>query len=497
MLLKVVFYAYMNNIYSCRKIASMLEHHIHYMWLSGDQRPSFSTVNRFRSEHIKDCVNHLFVQVVQVLVEMGQVSLDVQYVDGTKIESVANKYTFVWRKSTESNKKKLEGKIRNILSQIDEGIAQDKMVEGEPADLPIDSVALGKFIDRINHENNKQSADTKNEKTIVQEKKKQIKELEKHKEKLQEYEQKLDILGDRNSFSKTDHDGTFMRMKEDAMNNGQTKPGYNLQIATERQYITNFGLFSNPGDTLTLAPLLTLNMARFGRLPQTLCADSGYGSQENYHMLQKNNIEAFVKYNYFHKEQKRSFKNDALRQENLYYNQQKDYVVCPMGQHMHYIGEKVSVNDHGFRSTLKRYQAVNCQGCPLRAGCTKAKGNRIIEINHRLVAYKKKAGELLLSEEGIRHRKKRPIEPEAVFGQMKFNMVYKRFRHRMFEKVQMDFGIFVMAFNLKKLCANLANTALRSFIQRIQGILCRFRVKKNSVKRTLKVYSFASVNMAA
>ena len=497
MLLKVVFYAYMNNIYSCRKIASLLEHHIHYMWLSGSQYPSFSTINRFRSEHIKDCINHLFVQVVQVLVEMGQVSLDVQYVDGTKIESVANKYTFVWRKSTETNKKKLEAKIRNILSQIDEGIVQDKTVEAEPADSPIDSVALGKLIDKINQENNKHSVDNKDEKTEVQERNKQIKELEKHREKLQEYEQKLDILGDRNSFSKTDHDGTFMRMKEDAMNNGQTKPGYNLQIATERQYITNFGLFSNPGDTLTLAPLLTLNMARFGRLPQRLCADSGYGSEENYHMLQKNNIEAFVKYNYFHKEQKRSFKNDAFRQENLYYNEQEDYVVCPMGQHMRYIGDKAPVNEHGFRSTVKRYQAVNCQGCPLRGECTKAKGNRIIEINHRLVAYKKKARELLLSEEGIRHRKKRPIEPEAVFGQMKFNMAYKRFRHRLFAKVQMDFGIFAMAFNLKKLCANLANTALRSFIRLIQELLCRFRVKKNSVKLTLKIHRFSKVNIAA
>jgi transposase len=155
MLLKVVFYAYMNNIYSCRKIERSLEYDIRYMWLSGRQYPSFSTINRFRSDHMKDCVNHLFVQVVWMLVDLGQVSLDVQYIDGTKIESVANKYTFVWRKSTEKNKVKLEQKIRNILSQIDEGIAQDSIpVDNESMSEAIDSERLQQLIDDINESNN-------------------------------------------------------------------------------------------------------------------------------------------------------------------------------------------------------------------------------------------------------------------------------------------------------------------------------------------------------
>jgi transposase len=161
MLLKVVFHVCMNNIYSCRKIVSAMERDIHYMWLSGSQYPSFSTINRFRSEHIKDCVNHLFVQVVELLAEMGQVSLDVQYMDGTKIESVASKYTFVWRKSTETNKRKLEEKIRNILTQIDEGIARDHSAETESKTSPVDSVSLRKMIDKINESTHKQKAETK------------------------------------------------------------------------------------------------------------------------------------------------------------------------------------------------------------------------------------------------------------------------------------------------------------------------------------------------
>lgn len=460
MLLKVVFYAYMNNLYSCRRIACIMEHHLHYMWLSGSQYPSYSTINRFRSEHVKDCVNHLFVQVVTLLVEMGQVSLDVMYVDGTKMESVANKYTFVWRKSTERNKEKLQAKIQNILSQIEEGIAQDNQPEADQSPSPVDSSTLQKLIDHINESNRPQKPETKEEKKAVKVRAKQVKELQEHQKKLREYEEKLDILGTRNSYSKTDPSATFMRMKEDAMNNGQTKPGYNLQIGTENQYITNFGLYSNPGDTLTLPPFLSLTMARWGRLPRTICADAGYGSEENYELLEASQIQAFVKYNYFHKEQHRSFQNDIFRIENLYYNPTEDYYVCPMGQHMGFIGIKNCVNEHGYRSTIRRYRAVNCQGCPLRSSCTKAKGNRIVEANPHLMEYKRKARELLLSEEGIRHRKKRAIEPEAVFGQMKFDMGYKRFRHRDFDKVQMDFGIFAMAFNLKKLCSNLLKKGL-------------------------------------
>jgi transposase len=149
MLLKVVFYAYMNNVYSCRKIARLMEENIHYMWLSGSQYPSFNTINRFRSEHLKDSINSLFTQVVLLLVDLGQVSLEVSYIDGTKIESVANKYTFVWKKSVEKNKAKLQAKIHSVLSQIDEGIAQDNSpVEDSPQE--IDSSLLRARIDQLN-----------------------------------------------------------------------------------------------------------------------------------------------------------------------------------------------------------------------------------------------------------------------------------------------------------------------------------------------------------
>lgn len=446
MLVKVVFYAYMNNVYSCRKIEKLLQENIHYMWLSGNQYPSYSTINRFRSERLKDCVNALFVQVVLLLVEEGQLTLETQYIDGTKIESVANKYTFVWKKNVLRYKERLEVKISSILAQIDEGIAQDNSPAADEVPNPIDSETLQAKIDQIN---------AANKESMTKAKKKQIKELSTCKEKLASYENHLETLGDRNSYSKTDPSATFMHMKEDAMNNGQTKPGYNLQIATENQYITNFGLFWRPTDTCTYLPLMTLFYARFGKMPTVNCADAGYGSEENYEFMEAHDIQPYVKYNYFHKEQKRKHKENAFIQDNLYYNETEDYYVCPMGQRMYYAGSYTRKSKAGYPSKIHKYKAQRCTGCPLRGQCYKAEGNRVIGVNVQLNKYKKKARELLLSEEGIHHRGRRCIEPEAVFGQMKYDKQYKRFRHRGHDKVQMDFAIFAMAFNIEKLCRKL------------------------------------------
>ena len=131
MLLKVVIYAYMNNIYSCRKIEKALKRDIHFIWLAGYEQPDFITVNRFRNR-VKNEINNVFTQLVLLLCAKGLVTLDVEYIDGTKIESKANKYTFVWRKTVERNRAKLMEKIRVLLSQVDDAIAQDRAAADEP-----------------------------------------------------------------------------------------------------------------------------------------------------------------------------------------------------------------------------------------------------------------------------------------------------------------------------------------------------------------------------
>ena len=452
MMLMVILYSYMNNVYSCRKIEKLLYRDIYYIWLSGYQKPDFATINRFRNR-VKNEIGHIFTLLVLILVEKGFVTLEVEYLDGTKIESKANKYTFVWRKSVERNREKLLEKIRVLLQQINEQMAQDKAADVDTLELtPQTLCEISKeFKEALGSE---PEAKTKEEKAAQRGKNKMFKELERHGEKLAEYNSRLEQMEGRNSISKTDPSATFMRMKEDAMCNGQTKPGYNLQISSENQFITDFALFPNPTDTLTFIPFLGSFPGRYGRFPKRVVADSGYGSEENYRFMDEAGIEGFVKYNRFHLEHRPRYKPDTFHPDSLYYNEEGDYYICPMGQRMSRTGTLQTRTEGGYISQSACYRAIRCKGCPLRCLCYKAKANqRTIRVNHRLNAYKRKACELLTSEEGIKERGRRCIEPEAVFGQMKSNMAYRRFRHMGKDKVVMDFTFFAIAFNIKKLCS--------------------------------------------
>ena len=458
MLLKVVIYAYMNNIYSCRRIEKSLKRDVHFIWLAGYEQPDFITVNRFRNR-VKNEINNIFTQLVLLLSAKGLVTLDVEYIDGTKIESKANKYTFVWRKTVEKNRARLMEKIRVLLSQVDDAIAQDKAAADETVSFTPE--VLTEIASELRQSLSEQPVPkSKEEKKAIREKQKRVKQIERMRDKLSEYDSHLETLGERNSYSKTDPDATFMRMKEDAMLNGQTKPGYNLQIGTENQFITDFGLFANPTDTLTMPAFLTSFGDRYGHMPKEACADSGYGSEENYSFMEGNGVEAYVKYNWFHKEQKRAFAKDIFRVENLYYNKEGDYYVCPMGQHMERVGTVDTRTEGGFVAQSAVYRARRCEGCPLRWGCYKGKEPaRTVKANHSLMEFKRQARERLTSEEGLEHRSRRPIEPEAVFGQIKYNMQYKRFRHFGKDKVTMDFAFFAIAFNAKKMAATMKKAA--------------------------------------
>jgi transposase len=439
MMIKVLFYAYMRNIYSCRKIEAALSENVHFLWLSGKQFPDFRTINDFRSKRLRNQINNIFSKVVIMLVELGYVSLDVQYIDGTKIEAASNRYTFVWRKSVEKNKLKLESKIRNIIKQVEKGIQEDNRTADEtPA--PINSNELKEKIRELN-------ADQKR----TREEEKQIKELTKHQAKLQEYEQQLDTLGQRNSYSKTDPDATFMRMKEDHMGNGQLKPAYNVQISTENQFVTNFGIYQSPGDTTTFNDHLDSFEEKFDRQSREVVADSGYGSEQNYEYLEARGIDNYVKFSYFHKEQHKAFKNNPFLQDNLFYNPEGNFYVCPMGQKLEFIGQYQRISERGFRSEFSVYQAERCEGCPLRGSCYKAQGNRRIEVNHNLKRHKNIARANLSSEKGLMHRSRRPIEPEAVFGQIKSNRKFNRFRLKGLEGVAVEFGLISIALNLSKM----------------------------------------------
>ena len=443
-MLKVIIYAYLTNVYSGRQMAKLWNENIVYMWLGGTVIPDFRTINNFRSKRLIGTFDGLFTQVVELLHDEGLVSLKVQYIDGTKIESVANKYTFVWKRATETNRDKLEKNVRAVLEEAERvlEIEQKEAEYEQPMNAEEMESRTGRILERMKE---KKDALSKHQKKAVE------KIADEGVDKMREYEQKLDILGARNSYSKTDPDATFMRMKEDAMNNGQTKPGYNIQISTENQYITNYGIFWRPTDQATLIPYLESFETRFGQQSDKVVADSGYGSEMNYEWMDNHAIEAFVKYNMFHVEDKRKHREDPFSVKNMYYNEEDDYYVCPMGQHMEHIGDYPYTSDLGYVSTISKYRARNCTGCPLRCLCFKGKSDcRSIEVNHKADTYRAQAKERLTSEEGLYHRSMRPIEPEAVFGDIKYDHGFKRFRLKGNTKVKVEFGLVALAHNLRK-----------------------------------------------
>ena len=374
MLLKVIVYAYLNNVYSGRQMEKLLMANIVYMWLSGMQTPDFRTINIFRSKRLAGKFENIFTQIVLLLADENLITLKVQYIDGTKIESVANKYTFVWKGSTEKNKAKLESNVKSVLEAAESALA----IESSEEMQELSSEEMARRADNILAKMDEEGISDK----------KMRKSIEKVKEekapKMKEYEDKLETLGERNSYSMTDPDATFMRMKEDAMNDGQTKPGYNVQISTENQFITNYGIFWRPTDQGTFIPYITSFSDKYGIQSEEICADSGYGSEQNYAHLKSIGVAPYIKYNMFHAEDRRSRRNNPFLVQNLYYNAEDDYYVCPMGQHMEHIGDVRVKSDLGYVSTVSKYRAQDCAGCPLRGMCYKgAKDQRVIEVNHR------------------------------------------------------------------------------------------------------------------
>ncbi len=468
-LLKILIYAYLNNLFSSRKIEKANRENVHFIWLSGQNFPDHNTINNFRSSKLKGKIDAIFKQVVTLLYESNIISLKEVFTDGTKMESVANRYTFVWKGSIEKYKEKLENKVQIIIKEIEKAIEDDRSGgtnEPEP-NASISSDELDKKIDQLNQK----LAQGKTSKSIA----KKLEKLEKEAlPKLQEYEGHLKVMGERNSYSKTDRDATFMRMKEDHMKNGQLKPAYNLQLSTEKNFITNYSIHQRPGDTATFKPHMNLYKQRYGHYPSKVVADSGYGSLENYEFMDKGGMESYVKYNWFHKEETKKFKTDIARVENLYYNEQQDYFVCPMGQKMLPVGEYIRKSELGYEYTVTRYQAGNCTRCPLNGACHKQKGNRIIEVNKKLIIYKKKSKENLTSKEGKELRGRRCSEVEQTFGQLKWNKGFKRFLLRGIPKVTVEVALLVLAHNIQKLSALLCYSNSFAFLYLKFNILVKF-----------------------
>lgn len=451
MLLKALVFAYMNNIYSSRKIEEALCQNIMFMWLCGMSKPDHNTINRFRGQRLQKTLEPIFSQVVLMLHEEGLLSIKDLYVDGTKVEANANRYTFVWGKSIKTNREKIKQQLKELWDYAKNVAASEMDDDTDPSNFEkIDAEKVKQTIEAINEAVKESEAELP--KNVQQ---KLAYGAKNWPEALEKYEAQEQIMGEgRNSYSKTDTDATFMRMKDDHMGNGQLKPAYNLQISTNNQYVTSYSIHQKTTDTNTLIEHMEQHQQLFGEVPLSVTADAGYGSEQNYQWLEDKDVESYVKHNQFDRNQHKATRDRSpFSADKLYYNQQGDYYICPMGQRMEAVGSYKNTTTSGYVQQLKKYRATNCEGCPLRGVCHKSKGNRVIEINHNLNRLKAKAEDRLRSPNGIEKRKQRCYDVEPVFANIKNNHGFKRFMLRGIHKVTVETGLLALAHNLRKKAA--------------------------------------------
>ncbi|MDD2363175.1 MAG: IS1182 family transposase [Oscillospiraceae bacterium] len=455
MMLKVIVYAYADKIYSSRKIAKATRENINFMWLTGNVQLDFMTINRFRGERLNGIIDDIFTEVVDLLLREEYIKFENYFLDGTKIEANASKYSWVWGKSTARYKENLRKKVIEHLTAINI-IEQEESEEYGEMDLP--EMGNGKPIDS---ESIREAAAKIDEKLTVNPKDKALKKAKKTIEKdflprMEKYEHQEEILKERKSYSKTDIDATFMRMKEDHMKNGQLKPGYNIQMGTENQFVIGFSMHQRPGDTSCMKQHLEHLKELHGKLPKNIVADAGYGSEENYEFLESEKVEHFVKYNTFHKEKSSKWRKDMTRVQNWYYVEERDEYICGYGRYLSFLYEKKQKSENGYESLIRVYESEDCSDCPLRDQCVKGEkpdADRRIYINRRLNELKEIAKANLDSEKGLEMRSKRPIEVESAFGDIKGNFGVRRFLLRGLEKVKIEWGLYSIGHNMRKIAA--------------------------------------------
>lgn len=449
MMLKIILFAYIKRVYSSRQIAIQLEENIYFMWLSGSQKPDFRTINRFRSTRMKDVIYETFFSIVDLLCQEGLVKLEDYYFDGTKIEANANKYTFVWKKSTEKYDQKLDEKFQQIVFTIEEETKKDEQAERElelQEKLEAAPISSEKITETIKKLEERLEQEPKN-KVLKKAKRELENDLLPRKQK---YEEQKSTFGNRNSFSKTDKDATFMRMKDDHMKNGQLKPGYNVQIGTEGQFITGFSLHQRAGDPGCLIPHIEL-LKKYNRpKPKSLIADSGYGSEENYSYCEEEKIDAYVKYNTFDAEQTKAWKNQIGRLENMTYDEELDEWICANNKRLVFQYESRKKSDNDYVSIKRTYLCTDCHSCPFQTTCAKDKDTKSIKVSIENQKQRKEVRERLSTEDGDKKYKQRKMDVEPVFGQIKHNNHFQRFSLRGLSKNTVEWGLICVAHNLKK-----------------------------------------------
>ena len=462
-LFKILVYANSQGIYSSREIERACHLHLAFRYLLQGQRvPDHNTIARFRRERLGACIEDLFTQLVEVLAGCGEIAFQNLFVDGTKIEANANKYTFVWRTASQKNEVKLQEKTRAFfLEKLDN------------PDLPehLSSEFLAKIASDWTEEAQKQGIPFVHgsgcHKTQRQ---RDIETVSAYSERQAKYEANNATFRGRNSFSKTDPDATFMHLKDDHMRNSQLKPAYNIQLAVESEYIVGVEISSQRTDVNTLIPFLNRLRRNYGRHFENLIADAGYESEENYRYLEEQNITTYIKPSNYEYSKTRKFQRDMEFRHAMNYLPTEDAYLCKGGRKLRYQYNKTRTSATGYRSQSKVYACDSCEGCPHLGTCYKGKYQKKMEVAERFDRYREQSRANILSGIGITLRVNRSIQAEGVFGVTKHNYGFTRFLLRGEPHVRTEYYLLALGFNLNKLHNRIQSGRLGQSLFPVQSV---------------------------
>ena len=451
-MLKVILFAFMENGYcSLRIIEKLCKTDIRYMWLLDDMpAPTFATFGNFIRNELSESIDAIFRSINKYIFTEEQVDLSHVYIDGTKIIANANRYSWVWKKSCTTNRDKVFLNVSTLLDEMNEDIIPLGVKIEKRSEYAIEYLeqALKKYRDILNIEIREFTSGRGHHKSTYQRK---YQKLEEYLNRLKRYARSIEICGEtRNSYSKTDHGATFMRIKTDYMGNDQLLPAYNMQIGICDEYIAVVDTKQYASDMDCFAPLMDKFKDIYGSYPEYPVADAGYGSYNNYLYCEEHGMKKYMKFTMYKKEtEDKKYQNDPYRAVN-FRKGEDGLLVCPNGKKVVF-RESRPVRGNRYGRTEDIYECEDCEGCPFKKECApKASKNRTIRMNAELTSIHNEVLDNLNSIHGALLRMNRSIQAEGTYGVMKWDRSYTRAYRRGIESVDLELKMISIGFNLYK-----------------------------------------------
>ena len=451
-LLKIIIFAFMEFGYaSLRNINKLCNTDIRFIWLlDGMSAPSHMTISNFINEFLVDSIENIFKDINSYIFETDNVDLNHIYIDGTKLEANANKYSWVWKKSCITNRNKVFMHLSLLIHEINNTDLQYLNVEiGTRQEYSVEYVEfiLSEYEKLMDVDISTFVYGSGKRKTKVQ---KHYEKLVDYLDRLRKYAYRIKTCGDsRNSYSKTDPGATFMRNKRDYMGNDQLLPCYNVQVGICDEYIAVMDVQQFTSDMDCFIPLMDKFSKTYGFYPHYPVADAGYGSYNNYLFCQQKGMKKFMKFTMFNKETTdKKYHEDIYRAVN-FKRDENGNLICPNGKKFNYLYSR-PVKGNKFGRTEELYQCEDCTGCPHKEKCHKSEKNRIIRMNEELTSFHQEVIDNLESIHGALLRMNRSIQAEGTYGVIKWNREYTRVRRRGLKSVIFEFSAICLGFNLHK-----------------------------------------------